>query len=299
MAQYLGSHPGIFMARKEMHFFGSDLHFGKSFYRRDRREYLAEFAGRNGALRAGEASVWYLFSKKAAAEIRAFNPKARIIVMLRQPADMLYSLYHEFRFDGSEPLPTFEEALAAEPERRKGKALARATYFRQGLIYREAARFAEQLRRYFLTFGRERVHVIIYDDFAADPAGVCAEAVRFLGLDPDGLETEFKVINGGDRAVKSKALRAMLTEPLVRSTAVASRPFLPRPVFAALRNAEARLWEANTRFQKRPALAAHVRAQLNGEFEHEVQKLSHLLGRDLTHWTRSEEAPREKLRLKE
>ncbi len=286
MAQYLGAHPGIFMARKEMHFFGSDLHFGRSFYRRDLPAYLGEFAKRNGELRAGEASVWYLFSKTAAAEIRAFNPHAKIIIMLRQPADMLYSLYHEFRFEGSEHLPTFEEALAAEPERRAGRSLSRATYFRQGLLYREAARFAEQVARYFDAFGRERVHVIVYDEFSTNPGGACREALKFLELDPRQLATRFDVINGGDRKVKSPALRSVLTEPLVRSTAVASRPWLPRPVFVALQNAELRLWKANTRFHKRPPLATEIREQLNREFALEVEKLGALLRRDLSHWIR-------------
>ena len=114
MDQYLAAHPEIYMAKKEMHAFGSDLRFGPQFYRRDQEAYLAEFATRNGERRAGEASVWYLFSTQAAAEIHAFNPEARIIIMLREPAEMLYSLYYQFRFDGNEHLPTFEEALAAE-----------------------------------------------------------------------------------------------------------------------------------------------------------------------------------------
>src|ERR1041385_7635561 len=43
MSDFLGAHPDIFMARKEMHLFGSDLHFGKHFYRRNREAYLQEF----------------------------------------------------------------------------------------------------------------------------------------------------------------------------------------------------------------------------------------------------------------
>ena len=285
MNRYLAAHPDIFMARKEMHFFGADLRFGRSFYRRGLAAYLEEYATRNGELRAGEASVWYLFSKAAAAEIRAFNPNARIIIMLRQPADMLYSLYHEFRYDANEHLPSFEEALGAEGERRAGKGTSRATYFPQGLRYRETVRFTEQVQRYFQAFGRERVHVILYDDFAANPAVTCAKALQFLGLDPSRLQTDFPVVNGGDRTVKSRALRVVLTDPLVRSTAVASRSWLPRPVFAALQNTETWLWRSNTRYQRRPPLAPELRDQLRREFKPEVERLSRLLGRDLSHWT--------------
>jgi hypothetical protein len=286
MTRYLAAHPDIFMARKEMHFFGSDLRFGRSFYRRRLPAYLEEYATRNGELRAGEASVWYLFSKAAASEIREFNPDARIIIMLRQPADMLYSLYHEFRYDANEHLASFEAALNAEGDRRAGRRTSRATYFPQGLVYRETARFTEQVQRYFETFGRERVHVILYDDFAASPAGACRQTLQFLGLHPDRLETEFPVINGGDRTVRSAALRVVLTDPLVRSTVVASRPWLPRPVFAALQNAETWLWRSNTRFARRPPIAPDLRDQLTREFEPEVNRLSEVLGRDLSHWTK-------------
>src|SRR5262245_31385392 len=122
MFRYLSRHPEIYLPdRKEMHFFGSDLRFGPQFYRRNMENYLAEFASRNGELRAGEASVWYLFSKTAADEIRDFNPAASILIMLRQPAEMLHSLYYMFRYDRNEHLSTFEEALDAEPARKAGR----------------------------------------------------------------------------------------------------------------------------------------------------------------------------------
>ena len=190
MHQYLAAHPDIYMAKKEMHTFGGDLRFGPQFYRRNLQEYLAEFAARKGQRRAGEASVWYLFSTQAAAEIHAFNPEARIIIMLREPAEMLHSLYYQFRFDGNEHLPTFAEALAAEPDRRAGRGIPRQAHFAQGLVYRDTARYTEQVRRYFDVFGRERVHVIIYDDLAADVSATYCKTLDFLGVDSTRIKTE-------------------------------------------------------------------------------------------------------------
>ncbi len=282
MDQYLAAHPDIYMAKKEMHAFGSDLRFGPQFYRRNQEAYLAEFAACNGKPHAGESSVWYLFSTQAAAELHAFNPESRIIIMLRDPAEMLYSLYHQFRFDGNEHLPTFEEALAAEDDRRAGRRMTRQTYFAQGLVYRDAARYTEQVRRYFEVFGRNRVHVIIYDDLAADVRAVYRRTLEFLGVDPTCIETDFQVING-NKAVRHSALRGLLNDPLVRSTAVAIGRRLPRPIFAALQDVERRLWKLNSRSEKRPPLAPEVRAQLQHEFAPEVERLSELLRRDLTY----------------
>jgi hypothetical protein len=142
---YLAAHSDIYMARKEMHLFGSDLRFGSQFYRRDADAYLAELDTWSGQRLIGEASVWYLFSKLAASEMKAFNPEARVIIMLREPAEMLCSLYCQFLLDGNEDLPSFEEALAAEPERRAGKRMGRQTYLAQALDYRATARYTEQV----------------------------------------------------------------------------------------------------------------------------------------------------------
>jgi hypothetical protein len=286
MTHYLATHPDIYMARKEMHFFGKDLHFGPRFYRRNLEAYLAEFNARDGQSHGAEASVWYLLSTQAAAEIKAFHPDARIIIMLREPTALVHSMYYTFRLDGNEPLPTFEEALAAEEMRRAGQGLSRQTYFAQGLIYRDIPRYTEQVQRYFETFGRERVHVIIYDDLAADTETVYRETLDFLGVDPSIIRTDFRVINEGDRGVKSPALRACLADSLIRSTTVAIARRLPRPIFTALQSVESWLWKANGRVEPHPPLAAGLRAQLKREFAPEIERLSLLLGRDLTHWSR-------------
>jgi hypothetical protein len=284
LAHYLAAHPDIYVARKEMHFFGADLHFGQQFYRRDLNAYLAEFDTRHDQACAGEASVWYLFSRQAAAEIKAFNPDARIIILLREPAAMLYSLYYQFRSDGNEHLPTFAEALAAEDDRRAGRRLGRQTYLAQGLAYRAVVRYTEQVRRYFETFGRERVHVILYDELAANTAGTYRDTLRFLGADPAGINLDFGVING-NKSVRSPALRAVLQDPLVRGTAIALFRRLPRPFSTVLQKCGTKLSDLNLRPEKRPPLAADLRLALSRELAPEVEQLSVLLGRDLSHWS--------------
>jgi len=285
MSDYLAQHPEIFMGRKEMHFFGSDLRFAAHFYRRAEREYLAEFDSWNGQRRTGEASVWYLFSETAADEIKAFSPSARILVLLREPVDMMYSLYNYFRFDGNEPLGSFQEALQAEPDRRAGQRAGRQTYFASGLVYRDVPRFANQLQRYFKVFGRDRVKVVFYDDLAANPAAVYREVLQFLEVDSTHSLPKFERVNPA-KTVKSRALRAVLNDPAVRSNLLAIRPAMPRPVFRAFHRLERLLQRFNSSVEKPPPLVPELKAQLQREFAPEINQLSRLLGRDLTSWTR-------------
>ncbi|MGH7858384.1 MAG: sulfotransferase, partial [Candidatus Binatia bacterium] len=103
MNDYLAQHPDVFVpARKEMHFFGCDLVF--TIPRITRDEYLQAFANWRGQKRIAEASVWYLYSRTAVREIREFSPAARILVMLRQPVDMMYSLHSQRIYNGTEDL---------------------------------------------------------------------------------------------------------------------------------------------------------------------------------------------------
>ncbi len=284
--QYLSTHSDIFVSNKEMHYFGTDLKFGPQFYRRDRKSYLAEFEGWNGQECVGETSVWYLYSKQAAAEIKAFNPEARIIIMLREPTATLYSLYHQFRCDGNEHLPTFEAALAAEADRCAGRGIARQAYFPPGLIYRSIPRYTEQVKRFFDAFGRERVHVIIYDDFAADTSGMYLKTLEFLGVCPSRVspQVDFGVVNG-NQTVKSQALRSIIQDPLVRGTLIALRSRLPKPLFAMIQKAGLQISAFNVRADKRPAFAPELQRSLRREFAPEIERLSDLLGRDLTHWS--------------
>ncbi|HTR43924.1 MAG TPA: sulfotransferase [Pseudomonadales bacterium] len=285
LAAYLAGHPDIYMAQKEMHFFGADLQFGPQFFRRDSNAYRAEFGKWNGQTRTGEASVWYLYSRQAAAEIKAYSPDARIIILLREPVSMLYSLYHSYLYDGNEHLPTFEEALKAEKDRSQGRSITRQTYFVQGLAYRSVVTFSEQVRRYFDVFGRERVHVIIYDDLAADTIGTYRTALGFLGVS-DTVDIPIGPINT-NVSVKSPLMKTVLNDPLVRGTAIALRSWLPKPIFSVIQNVGINISEMNKQPAPRRPIDPDLRHSLQREFAPEVERLSELLKRDLTHWSTS------------
>ena len=284
MAHYLSAHPDIFLARKEMHVFGQDLRFSPQFYRRDLSTYLSEFDKWEGQKRGGEASVWYLYSTQAAAEIKAFNPDARIIIMLRDPVEMAHSLYHQFRYDRNEQLGTFEEALEAEADRRAGGRVGRRAYFADGLRYHDVGAYTEQIRRYFDVFGRERVHMVVYDDFATNAAAACRATLDFLEIDSKALPRQFKVVNPA-KVVRHPALHAVMHEPLLRKAALAIRPLVPRRVFSWLQSIDDALRRRSTGVAERPLLAMETRQQLKRDFAPEVARLSELLNRDLTHWS--------------
>src|SRR5687767_1010670 len=85
--EYIRVHPEVFMPdRKEPAFFCSDFYKPR---RMKEEEYLSLFREAGSAKWIGEASTWYLYSDKAREGIKAFCPDARIIIMLRNPVDMM------------------------------------------------------------------------------------------------------------------------------------------------------------------------------------------------------------------
>ena len=217
MRHYRNAHissatPGDFYAgKKESHFFGSDLN--SPYFIRDRGKYLSLFSEAKGVKRIGEASVWYLYSKRAAYEIKEFSPSASIIIMLRNPVDMLYALHSQFLYNGNEDIECFGEALNAEEDRKHGLRIPPNVIFVEGLFYRETVKYTEQVRRYLHIFGRENVCIVIYDDFKNEPAKVYGETLRFLGVSED-FYPEFKVINP-NKHVRSHRVRNFLQNPPV------------------------------------------------------------------------------------
>jgi Sulfotransferase domain len=276
----LEAHPQIFVPeRKEIHHFGTDLNSPS--YIRSRAEYLSLFAAAGDAQRIGEASVWYLFSKRAATEIKDFCPEASIIIMLRNPVDMIYSLHSQHVYNGTETISDFAEALGAEADRKLGRRLPRDVPATERLFYRAVARYTDQVDRYLKTFGPERVKVIIYDDFKSDPARVCRETFAFLNVNSE-VEPKIGVVNP-NKQLRSKAAQSVLSRPtglLGKLARPLTTPELRHRLFATAQG-----W--NTSHVPRSPLPPELQAQLQQEFAPEIERLSALLNRDLTGWSNS------------
>jgi Sulfotransferase domain len=278
MTDYLRQHPDVGLVLKEPHFFGSDLAVSRRV--ETEPEYLDLYRGNDHAKLVGDASVFYLHSLCAAQEIKAFAPGARIVAMLRNPVDMLHSLHSQLVFIDSEDIIDFEAALDADSDRLRGHRLPQHRVLSQS-GYRNIARYTAQLRRYFDSFGREGVHTVIYDDFAAEPGRSYARVCEFLGID-SGFRPIVRVVNPNKRA-RSKVIRRVVEHP---SPAI-RRVVHALPTQTLRRRVSATVKRANTRFEPREPMPAQLRQRLNAEFASEVQQLSELLGRDLTSWSHS------------
>jgi hypothetical protein len=276
--EYLRAHPQIFMSvPKEPMFFGNDL--TPRYRRMTQDEYVALFRVARDDQHAGEASPWYLYSKTAAQEIRDFDAEAKAIIMLRNPVDVMYSQHSQLVFNQREDLTDFAQALAAEDDRMAGHRVPADAIRPEALYYRHSVDFPEQVARYFDVFGREAVHVVVFDDLVADPRAVYRSTLEFLDVDPT-FEVDLSVYNP-NKQPRSGAVQKMIFAPRGPLKRVVGR-LRSVPVMHRVRDV---LVSANSTAAERQKMDPQLRAQLTAEFAPRVAELGALVGRDLSAWS--------------
>jgi hypothetical protein len=276
MNDYLAQHPDVFMARKEIHYFGRDL---KLKQKMTEAEYLENFQQPKDKKIVGEASVWYLYSQEAAQEIKSFSPNAKILIMLRNPVEMIYSLHSQHLYDGNEDVPDFETAISLDEERKKGNCLPDSADFIRLPPYIDAAFYYPQVKRYLEAFGPDNVKVVLYDDFVNNTEKTVVEVLSFLHLKP-ATGIDYKIVNP-NKHIKSFFIHRVIKKPSHQLKKV-MRAVLP---FQKIRHVLMKqLLNWNVKYKKRKPLKDDVHNSLKRYFTKDITLLGQLINKDLSKW---------------
>jgi hypothetical protein len=273
---YLKQHPQVYMSpRKEPHFF-EGMH--SEFYRPGRtippvtnlEDYQALFEGVSDEKAIGEASASYLYSPRAPALIRRSIPHAKLIAVLRNPADRAYSNFVHCVQVGREPLGSFVEALQAEKRRIRENWGPLWHYKQKGFYY-------AQVKRYFDTFGQDQVKIHLYDDLKGSPFSTLRDIFRFLDVD-ETFAPDLSIEHNTAGVPKNKSIYAMAKRLASRN------PALKVALLERFLPAGPRRYVKNKIFVKPPPLPAEVRRQLIDSYREDILQLQELIGQDLSPW---------------
>ena len=284
LSEYLRRHPRVFVSRpKEPHYFCDDFDYYYAPGQRTEEHYLRLFAEAGDShLAVGEASVWYLYSEAAARNIMDFDPAARIIVMVRNPVELVPSLHSQLRYMLDEDEPDPAAAWYLQEARRRGEGLPATVRVPEFLQYGEAAKLGAQVRRVLEVVPREQVKVLVFDDLRADTGAVYRETLAFLGVPDDG-RTDFPRVN--ENKVHRAGAVARFTQRPPSALVTVARG-VKRIAGVERLGVLDRVRRRNRQVTRREEISPEFARRLRDHFRDDVAELGELIGRDLSGWTR-------------
>lgn len=277
LAKYLATHRDVYAPlQKEFTFFGKDLVRYAELI--TKKAYLKWFEPWNKQKYALDASPSYLYSKDAPFEMLQVSPNSKAIIMLRNPAEVAYSMYFEALSCARENVENFEDAWDLEPARVAGENIPPLARLEMTTRYQTIGRYFDFVDHYINVFGEDNVHVIIYDDFKANTKGSYTKLLNFLDL-PEEFPEEFKVHNPSTRARFAFISHFASTPPKWMGTVGSF--FLPKSVRWKIRDFIAK---KNAVPIDKPKIKLETSLKLKLFFREDIKKLEKLLARDLSLW---------------
>lgn len=281
--QYLRAHPDIHMPAsvhgKEPSYF-CDLTPPWAREYRTLDSYLSLFAGAGRRRVIGDASTNYLVAPESATRIRQQFPDAKILILLRNPADRAYSLYRFLCYWGLETATPFGRALAREDRRHADpEFIRRWELLSYAFLYYRSGLYAEQVQRYLDAFPREQVHILLYDDLKHATLETVQNVYRFLGVNPD-FEPELRIHNQSgfplSVGVQSLIASRWRGHPLQPSQPLRRRDKLHFPIAFSI--------NALLGGYRKERLQPETRRALLERFRPDIQNTAAIVGRNLDGW---------------
>lgn len=259
---------------KEPAYFCTDLDLPPELSIKDEQKYLTLYAAAGNERWRGDASAFYLYSEVAAEHIKAFCPDARILITLRPPIEQMHSWHNDFLHGPREDVTDFHEAVRLSKTRRKGIDLP-PKGVAGWMDYFGVAQYPAQIERYLHLFGHDHVHLLLLEDLATRPAETYRAILEFLEVGTD-FAPEFHIHNGRppDSALESTLYRIHAI-PGIRQLTNAIFPYSMRRHVVD--------W-ARSHHGPGTARVDPRDAALRERCRPDIERLSALIGRDLSHW---------------
>jgi hypothetical protein len=173
---YLRGHPEICVPDiKELHFFDNEENF--THRRPDYSRYHEYFHPQPGHRLLGEATPIYMYWHDAPRRIWEYNPRIKLVMLLRNPAERAFSHWSMERALGRESL-SFWDAITHEEERCRQVLPLQHKWF----SYIDRGYYSEQLRRIWRFFPKDRVLVLKNEDLDRSPEDTLHKICDFLGV---------------------------------------------------------------------------------------------------------------------
>ncbi len=294
--EYLNAHPDIFMSPvKEPDFFANPLldtiHIPsagatptpqqESELQAELNTYLSLFNGAGNARIRGEASALYLGHPTAALHLRRYAPDARLIAVLRDPAERMYSHYVHHKRVISDSGSTEEENKQLDEQFHK----AIDTAYHEGYadpatndpeIWVRSGFYYRHLTRFLSIFPKEQLILFMFEELSSDAKGMMTSVYRFLGVDDKFVLPTTESFNASVVPKNQGMFRFFTRQNPVMNLARSLSPTWLRAVAMKTRN--------QVLASSKPSMDPEIRRKLIHVYREDILKLQDFLGKDLSAW---------------
>lgn len=277
---YLKQHPGIFMPKvKELYFFtfmDAPPNYIHKWWKDDVvstfDNYITYFESARETHVIGEVCTTYLFHYADTIKNikRVYGEKykdLKIIIILRNPAEVAYSMFMMKIRDNQEPIHDFREAIKPDviTERIRNRWAVDFDYPSIGMYYESVNAFMKEF---------PNIRIFLYDDFSRDNLDVVKEIFDFLGVDRGfvpNLETRYN-ISGKSRF---GPINAMVSNYYLKKFI---KGFIPMGILQKLKS------RVSKSILEKEDMPTDIRKELMKYYEDNIVCLQKLINKDLSKW---------------
>jgi hypothetical protein len=276
--QYLGQHPSIYLSPiKETNFFATnfvdgepkleELNFTLEQARKSDfpitnleayQKLFDEVSPKQTAV--GEVSPLYMNSFISAKKIKSHLPDAKLIVILRNPIDRAYSGY-QMQLRQTDEGRSFVSNLDLDE-----------IYIRTGFYY-------DQLKRFFDTFDRNQIKVLLFEDFKQNTLKYIQEIFEFIEVDNTFIPDMSMKFNQGGIPKNKSLYNFLLYSEISMTIRKGIKLFMPLEI---RRRLGTKL--NNSLLSKPQPLTPEVRETLKTIYQEDILKLEKLINKELQQW---------------
>tara|TARA_B100000161_G_scaffold265467_1_gene241838 strand:+ start:1028 stop:1885 length:858 start_codon:yes stop_codon:yes gene_type:complete len=254
LCEYITQHPKVFIPNiKEPHFFSNIKQTTTTRVINNIKEYSQLYKNRKEQYLCDGSTSYLFFSKRTALKIKKYNKHAKIILLLRNPIDRLYSHYLMAKEMVGEEVNDIRFVINEDYRTKQGYHDSKVNPYLAPSFY------FKNVEEYLNRFSKENVHIVIFEDLIANLDHEMSQIFSFLNL--ENICVNSKIYNS-----YKKMRNTYLNKVIFNKQSAFLKTIIPRKIKYFLKNI---LYKKS----EKPTLDKKIREKLHIIFNDDIEKL--------------------------